>query len=110
MKKNIFLLILLSLFSVLLSCSDPEGEEITGDGSIKSIPGTISAVRPLKWDPGVYGGIWRDTYTEDPKSYNPFSNLDGTHLIVSGLMLDYLFDYDPYDRGMERKYCRKFQN
>ena len=109
MKKNIFLLILLSLFSVLLSCSDPEGEEITGDGSIKSIPGTISAVRPLKWDPGVYGGIWRDTYTEDPKSYNPFSNLDGTHLIVSGLMLDYLFDYDPYDREWKGNIVENFR-
>ena len=98
MKFRITIIIAVSALLIFTSCSDPEGKELSGEGGIKSIPGTISTQIPLKWDNGSYGGIWRDTYTEDPKSYNPFSNLDGTHLTVSGLMLDYLFDYDPVDR------------
>ncbi len=83
---------------IISSCSDPEA--ITGNPlhSVKTIPGTASSILPVRWEIGKYGGIWRDTYSEDPKSYNPFSNLDGTHSIVTGLILDYLFDYDPYSR------------
>lgn len=110
MKKTAVLsIIILSSLLQLSSCSDPEGEEIKGDKGIKSIPGTISTELPLKWDAGTYGGIWRDTYAEDPKSYNPFSNLDGTHLTVTGLMLDYLFDYDPYDREWKGNIVETFK-
>ena len=108
-KAAIGIAVLLSSFLIFTSCSDPEGEELSGDGNVKSIPGTISTQIPLKWDNGTYGGIWRDTYTEDPKSYNPFSNLDGTHLTVSGLMLDYLFDYDQVDRQWRGNIVENFK-
>ncbi len=109
MKLNSYITALLSVFFIFISCSDPEGEGLSGDQGIKSIPGTITAVRPLKWDSGTHGGIWRDTYTEDPKSYNPFSNLDGTHLTVTGLILDYLFDYDPYEREWKGNIVEEFR-
>ena len=91
--RRLKLILLLTLFA-LLSCKDPEWkEEYSWD--LNSIPGTKQMQLPLTWEKGNYGGIWRDTYAEDPKSFNPFSNLDGTYTLVTNLILDYLFDYDP---------------
>ena len=60
---------LLLSFILLSSCRDPEWkEEYSWD--INSIPGTLQMQLPLKWEKGSYGGIWRDTYAEDPKSFN----------------------------------------
>ena len=101
--------LLLSAVFLFTACSDPEGMEMSEDQNVKSIPGTIATSIPLKWENGTYGGTWRDTYTEDPKSYNPFSNLDGTHLTVTGLMLDYLFDYDPVDREWKGNIIESFK-
>ncbi|MBO7517113.1 MAG: hypothetical protein J6T61_05155, partial [Spirochaetia bacterium] len=91
--RKLQLILLLTLFA-LFSCKDPEWkEEYSWD--VSSIPGTKQTQLPLKWEKGTYGGTWRDTYAEDPKSFNPFSNLDGTYTTVTNLILDYLFDYDP---------------
>ncbi len=84
---------------VIFSCSEPETLKGTGSAtiepvSVKDIPGTVRIKKPLVWKVGKPGGTWYDTYKEDPKSYNPFSNLDGTHTIVTNFLLDYLFDYD----------------
>lgn len=100
MKRLLIILIIVSsVFFQLSSCSDPPplGAEDEVEGK-KEILGTVRVSLPIKWQIGKYGGTWRGTYSEDPKSYNPFSNLDGTHTTVTGLMLDYLFDYDPYTR------------
>ncbi len=74
MKKRSALVSVLLLSAVFLftACSDPDGMKMSGDQSVKSIPGTIATSIPLKWENGTYGGVWRDTYTEDPKSYNSF--------------------------------------
>ena len=94
-RRRILLPVLGVLF--LLSCAEPP-EKMAGESpltiSVKDIPGTRRLELPLRWEIGKPGGTWHDTYAEEPKSYNPFSNLDGTHLTVTGLMLDYLFDYD----------------
>ncbi|MBO7094430.1 MAG: ABC transporter substrate-binding protein [Spirochaetia bacterium] len=90
--RKLQLTLLLTLL-LLSSCRDPEWkEEYSWD--VSSIPGTKQTQLPLKWEKGTYGGTWRDTYAEDPKSFNPFSNLDGTYTTVTNLILDYLFDYD----------------
>ena len=91
------------VLAALLSCSEPEAKKDgaavpKGPISVKDIPGTVKMTKPVVWEVGKSGGTWQDTYAEEPKSYNPFSNLDGTHTVVSGLMLDYLFDYDPDKR------------
>ena len=89
---------------LLTTCSEPRASvDASGGGAeyafdVKEIPGTVRVKHPIKWDIGTIGGTWRDTYREDPKSYNAFSNLDGTHSIVTGMMFDYLFDYDPLKR------------
>ena len=108
MRKILPLIFILLSSYILISCSDPEGAEIKGDKGVKAIPGTLAADLPLKWETGKYGGTWRDTYTEDPKSYNPFSNLDGSYLTVTSLILDYLFDYDPYDKEWKGNIVEKF--
>ncbi len=100
---------LLFLFFYIIACKDPDALSEDQGHNVKSIPGTITLSLPLKWEIGTYGGIWRDTYREDPKSYNPFSNLDGTHLAVTGLMLDYLFDYDPYTREWQGNIVEKYE-
>ena len=83
----------LSLLLLLASCKDPEWkEEYSWD--VNSIPGTKQIQLPITWEKGTYGGTWRDTYADDPKSFNPFSNLDGSYTIVTNLILDYLFDYN----------------
>ncbi len=92
-----------AVFLVFFACSEPEalkeGKGVPrGPASVKDIPGTMRMSKPIVWEIGKPGGTWQDTYSEDPKSYNPFSNLDGSHIAVSGLMLDYLFDYDPDKR------------
>ncbi len=43
------------------------------------------------------------------KAIIPFSNLDGTHLTVTGLILDYLFDYDPIDREWKGNIIESFR-
>lgn len=78
---------------LLTACHDPEWNR-EFDWNVDSIPGTETAVTPFRWETGRYGGVWRDTYAEDPKSFNPFSNLDGSYTLVTNLVLDYLFDYD----------------
>ena len=88
------LLVLLAISCLLFSCKDPEWkEEYSWD--VDSIPGTLKTQLPLTWEKGTYGGTWHDTYADDPKSFNPFSNLDGSYTTVTNLILDYLFDYDP---------------
>ena len=106
MRASLFAFVILASF---FSCSDPPPLSESEDSSVKSIPGTVRNILPLKWEIGKYGGIWRDTYKEDPKSYNPFSNLDGTHTLVTGLMLDYLFDYDPYTREWQGNIVEEYE-
>ena len=103
------IIILILFIYYTLSCQDPDALSEDSEYNVKSIPGTITVSLPLKWETGNYGGIWRDTYKEDPKSYNPFSNLDGTHRTVTGLMLDYLFDYDPYTREWSGNIVEKYE-
>ena len=91
MKKALTALLLLSL--ALISCKDPEWKE-EYNWDVSSIPGTKQTSYPIEWEKGNYGGTWRDTYSDDPKSFNPFSNLDGSYTIVTNLILDYLFDYN----------------
>lgn len=87
-------MVLLVISCLLFSCKDPEWkEEYSWD--VDSIPGTLKTKLPLTWEKGTYGGTWHDTYADDPKSFNPFSNLDGSYTTVTNLILDYLFDYDP---------------
>lgn len=87
-------MVLLAISCLLFSCKDPEWkEEYSWD--VDSIPGTLKTKLPLTWEKGTYGGTWHDTYADDPKSFNPFSNLDGSYTTVTNLILDYLFDYDP---------------
>ena len=82
---------------LLISCKDPEWKE-EYNWDVTSIPGTKQTQLPIVWEKGIYGGTWRDTYADDPKSFNPFSNLDGSYTTVTNLILDYLFDYDPYTK------------
>jgi peptide/nickel transport system substrate-binding protein len=101
-------------FLLFLSCSDPEAKtgrpgSSAGAFSVKNIPGTVKTPKPMVWEIGVPGGTWHDTYIEEPKSYNPFSNLDGTHQVVTGLMLDYLFDYDSETREWKGQLIDSFE-
>ena len=61
---------------------------------LEHIPDVKKAENTSVYSAGNYGGTWRGTYAEDPKSFNPFSNLDGSHSVVTQFILDYLFDYD----------------
>ncbi|MCF7928780.1 MAG: ABC transporter substrate-binding protein, partial [Spirochaetales bacterium] len=72
------------------------------------MPGVVQTEDPEDWEIGTYGGTWRGTYTEDPKSYNPFSNQDGTHTLVNNLTLDYLFDYDTETQQWEGNLIEDF--
>ena len=100
MKRTAVFILACSAFFTA-SCTEPP-ELAEGEGpaiiSVKDIPGTRRTGKPIVWEIGKTGGTWHDTYIEEPKSYNPFSNLDGTHQTVTGLMLDYLFDYDSEKR------------
>lgn len=78
---------------LLLSCSDPQWKK-EYDWDVNSIPDVKKAENISSYRTGTYGGTWRGTYAEDPKSFNPFSNLDGSHSVVTQFILDYLFDYD----------------
>ncbi|MDR3200809.1 MAG: ABC transporter substrate-binding protein [Spirochaetales bacterium] len=103
---------------ILAACSDPppltpgaagnssgRGGVVTAD----NIPGTRRVEKPLRWETGKPGGTWYDTYLEDPKSYNYFSNLDGSHLTVTSFMLDYLFDYDTDKREWSGRIIESFE-
>jgi len=107
MRTTVSLVTALAVF-LLFSCAEPK-EEKQLTISVKEIPGTVRVQHPIKWEIGKPGGTWRDTYLEDPKSYNPFSNLDGTHLTVTRMILDYLFDYDPLARTWKGHLVKKFE-
>jgi peptide/nickel transport system substrate-binding protein len=113
--RNAFLGGALMAALVLAACSDPPPlvlEDLAGEGVIvnaENIPGTRRIEKPLRWETGRPGGTWYDTYPDDPKSYNPFSNLDGSHLTVTGFMLDYLFDYDTDKREWSGRIIESFE-
>jgi peptide/nickel transport system substrate-binding protein len=109
--RRLFFAVLCALF--FADCSDPPPLEV-GEGasfaaSAENIPGTRRVELPLKWEIGRPGGTWYDTYMVDPKSYNPFSNLDGSHRSVTGFMLDYLFDYDTDTREWSGHLVESFE-
>ncbi|MDR1933258.1 MAG: ABC transporter substrate-binding protein [Spirochaetales bacterium] len=119
MKRNLKRRPLLAFIAALVfsACSDPpplvRGSEAGGAQdliiSADNIPGTRRIEKPLKWEIGRPGGVWYDTYMEDPKSYNYFSNLDGSHLTVTSFMLDYLFDYDTDKREWSGRIIESFE-
>ncbi|MCL1818693.1 MAG: ABC transporter substrate-binding protein [Spirochaetaceae bacterium] len=109
-----FLLFVCCAFFVFVSCEDPPplvrgaGSEISA-GAAGEIPGTRRLEKPIVWEIGKPGGTWYDTYPDDPKSYNYFSNMDGSHLTVTGFMLDYLFDYDTDKREWSGRIIESFE-
>ncbi|MDR3199902.1 MAG: ABC transporter substrate-binding protein [Spirochaetales bacterium] len=114
MKQKHFAVFAGFLLYILASCSDPPpltpGMDISGVVvTADNIPGTQHIEKPLKWEIGKPGGTWYDTYLDDPKSYNYFSNLDGSHLAVTNFILDYLFDYDTDKREWSGRVIESFE-
>lgn len=91
----------------LFSCSDPKWNS-EYDWDVNSIPDVKKAENTSVYSAGSYGGTWRGTYAEDPKSFNPFSNLDGSHTVVTELILDYLFDYNTETKEWSGNIVRDF--
>jgi peptide/nickel transport system substrate-binding protein len=90
--------VLMSIMGFLiLGCGNLEEGSGTSI-SIKDFPGTVKIKFPIKWDIGKVGGTWRDTFSTELRSYNPFASLEGTAYGVLNVILDPLFDYDPDTR------------
>ncbi len=47
---------------------------------------------------GTLGGTWMTSLNDDPKSFNPLHAQDGQTAAVTGVLQDYLLDYDAYTR------------
>ncbi|MDC7123929.1 MAG: ABC transporter substrate-binding protein [Spirochaetales bacterium] len=99
MKIIRVLIIVLSVVLCTISCTkiedfDEKSSDSTGVSQMENFPGTKKTSLPIKWDVSSTGGVWNTTFTQEPTSLNPFANLDDSHAVITGIILDYLFFYN----------------
>lgn len=104
MKYVISIFSILIFFMLLISCGSKElTPEEAEKQRIKVYTEFINDKTVIKhggkgYPPGVIGGTWVTSMTNDPRSFNTMWARDAESGNIVNTLFDYLLDYDPYKR------------
>ena len=109
LKIRVVLLFLVAVLTLVFSgCGELE-EKGGATYSVKDFQGTVKLKLPITWDIAKSGGVWRDTFSTELRSYNPFASLEGTAFGVLYVIFDSLFDYDNDTREWKGFQVKKYE-
>ncbi|MBN2535093.1 MAG: ABC transporter substrate-binding protein [Spirochaetales bacterium] len=104
MKHNLFIFFIFVFCILFVSCGSkeltPEEAEIQRIRAYADFINnkTVKKYGGGEYPPGVVGGTWVSSMTNDPKTFNTLWARDGDSRDVVDRIYDYLVDYDPYTR------------
>jgi len=78
--------------------SPDQAEQLQQQAHSDILAKTVNKPGSFELPPGKVGGTWTATINNDPKTFNELAARDADTGTVTGVLFDYLADYDPYKR------------